>query len=117
MRYRRETSDGDYSFGQGDNTFLTNSPDAVAQAVKTRLTLWRGQWFLDKEEGTPWRQSVLGKHNNDAYGMTIKQRILNTPGVVEITEFNLLQTASSRKITLTAQIQTQYGNTSFYYEA
>ncbi|WP_275389688.1 hypothetical protein [Xenorhabdus bovienii] len=25
MRYRREDSNGNYSFGQGDSTFLTNS--------------------------------------------------------------------------------------------
>ncbi|MGE4978545.1 hypothetical protein AB8914_22915, partial [Yersinia enterocolitica] len=33
MRYRREDENGDYTFGQGDNTFLINSPEAVAQAV------------------------------------------------------------------------------------
>lgn len=61
MRYRREDTDGDYTFGCGDDTWLINSPEAVAQAVKTRFALWYGQWFLDKTEGTPWIQSVLGK--------------------------------------------------------
>jgi hypothetical protein len=61
MRYRREDDDGDYTFGQGDDTWLINSPEAVAQAIKTRFELWYGQWFLDTTEGTPWIQSVLGK--------------------------------------------------------
>jgi hypothetical protein len=61
MRYRREDADGDYTFGSGDDTWLINSPEAVAQAVKTRFELWYGQWFLDTTEGTPWIQSVLGK--------------------------------------------------------
>ncbi|HFK3375109.1 TPA: hypothetical protein ACTNZT_004989, partial [Escherichia coli] len=26
MRYRREDDDGDYTFGQGDDTWLVNSP-------------------------------------------------------------------------------------------
>ena len=60
MRYRREDDDGDYTFGQGDDTWLVNSPEAVAQAIKTRFLLWYGQWFLDTTEGTPWIQSVLG---------------------------------------------------------
>jgi hypothetical protein len=47
MRYRREDDDGDYTFGQGDDTWLINSPEAVAQAIKTRFELWYGQWFLD----------------------------------------------------------------------
>ena len=32
MRYRREDADGDYTFGQGDDTFLIDSPECVAQA-------------------------------------------------------------------------------------
>jgi hypothetical protein len=36
---------------QGDDTWLINSPEAVAQAVKTRFELWYGQWFLDTTEG------------------------------------------------------------------
>ncbi|MFW3086591.1 hypothetical protein ACN6UI_27150, partial [Klebsiella aerogenes] len=54
MRYRREDDDGDYTFGQGDDTWLVNSPEAVAQAIKTRFLLWYGEWFLDTTEGTPW---------------------------------------------------------------
>ena len=40
MRYRREDDDGVYTFGQGDDTWLVNSPEAVAQAIKTRFLLW-----------------------------------------------------------------------------
>ncbi len=46
MRYRREDADGDYTFGSGDDTWLINSPEAVAQAVKTRFELWYGHGFL-----------------------------------------------------------------------
>lgn len=33
MRYRREDSNGDYTFGSGDEAWLINSPETVAQAV------------------------------------------------------------------------------------
>ncbi|MBG6243579.1 MAG: hypothetical protein EKE20_18100, partial [Candidatus Symbiopectobacterium sp. Dall1.0] len=69
MRYRREDANGDYTFGQGDSTWLINSPEAVAQAVKTRFELWYGQWFLDTAEGTPWLQSVLGKQRPETYNL------------------------------------------------
>lgn len=116
MRYRREDKNADYSFGQGDHTFLVNSTECVAQAVKTRLELWRGQWFLDSEEGTPWRQAVLGKHNAEAYGLAIKQRILNTPGVRGINDFNAITSPETRKITVTVRIQTLYGETAVISE-
>ncbi|MFS1583639.1 MAG: hypothetical protein ACL7AY_13385 [Candidatus Arsenophonus phytopathogenicus] len=117
MRYRRETNNSDYGFGQGDNAFLTNSPDAVALAIKTRLSLWQGQWFLDREEGTPWLQSVLGKPYLDAYGIAIKERILDTQGVSTITDFSVSQNPITRKLTISAKVQTHYGETSFTYEA
>ncbi|QHM71268.1 hypothetical protein [Mixta intestinalis] len=117
MRYRRENENGDYTFGQGDNTWLINSPEAVAQAVKTRLALWRGQWFLDTTAGTPWRQTVLGKPYTDAYYMALRQRILSTPGVREILSFTVNRNPDTRRITFTARISTLYGETSVNSEA
>ncbi|CDH25717.1 hypothetical protein [Xenorhabdus bovienii] len=109
MRYRREDSNSDYSFGQGDNTFLINSPEAVAQAVKTRLNLWRGDWFLDTAEGAPYREAVLEK--NYASAMAIREHILGTEGVIEIISLDAKRDPDTRKMTLTATINTRYGKT------
>lgn len=117
MRYRREDAGGDYTFGQGDNTFLINSPDAVAQAVKTRFVLWYGEWFLDTTEGTPWIQSVLGKQSPDVYTLAIRQRILATQGVNSITAFDSSVNSSTRRVTFTATIDTIYGTTTVTSEA
>ena len=117
MRYRREDDSGDYTFGQGDSTWLINSPEAVAQAVKTRFELWRGQWFLDTTEGTPWIQSVLGKQRPDVYNLAIRQRILETEGVNSITEFNRSVDGNTRRVTFTATIDTLYGTTTITSEA
>lgn len=117
MRYRREDNRGDYTFGQGDNTWLINSPEAVAQAVKTRLELWRGQWFLDISEGTPWRQSVLGKQPPETYNLVIRQRILETLGVNSITAFTTTTHGDTRRVTFNATIDTFYGTTTIISEA
>ncbi|QZN96397.1 hypothetical protein [Symbiopectobacterium purcellii] len=117
MRYRRESADGDYTFGQGDDTWLINSPEAVAQAVKTRFELWRGQWFLDTTEGTPWKQSVLGKQRSEIYNLAIRQRILDTKGVSAITEFNTTVNSATRRVSFTATIETIYGTTTVTSEA
>lgn len=117
MRYRREDADGDYTFGRGDDTWLVNSPDAVALAVKTRFLLWYGQWFLDTTEGTPWIQSVLGKQKPEAYNLAIRQRILETRGVKSIQSFDTSVDSTSRRVTFTATIDTIYGTTTVSSEA
>ncbi|MCR6026752.1 hypothetical protein HLI26_07120 [Salmonella enterica subsp. enterica] len=117
MRYRREDDDGDYTFGRGDDTWLINSPEAVAQAIKTRFLLWYGQWFLDTTTGTPWIQSVLGKQKPEIYNMAIRQRILDTPGVDSIPEFNTTVDSATRRVIFTATVNTIYGTTTVTSEA
>ncbi|MGV8002653.1 hypothetical protein QPK14_11240 [Photorhabdus temperata subsp. temperata] len=109
MRYRREI-DSDYVFGRGDASFLINSPEAVAQAVKTRLMLCSGEWFLDDREGTDY-DKVLGKGTSGFYDLIIRQRILQTQGVSEIIHYRSERNPNTRKITITATIDTIYGQT------
>lgn len=117
MRYRREDADGDYTFGQGDGTFLVNTPECVAQAVKTRFELWKGQWFLDTTEGTPYIQSVLGKQRPEVYSLAIRDRISSTPGVLSILSFDTVNDGRTRRVSFTASINTIYGQTTVTSEA
>ena len=78
MRYRKLDADGDYSFGSRQADF-PGLPDTVAQAVKTRLMLLRGEWFLDSTEGMPWQGEVLGKQPRASYDWAIRQRMLARP--------------------------------------
>ncbi|MCA6999479.1 hypothetical protein [Dickeya solani] len=117
MRYRREDTDGDYTFGRGDDTWLINTPETVAQAIKTRFLLWYGQWFLDTTTGTPWIQSVLGKQRPEIYNMAIRRRILETSGVSSITDFNTTVDGNTRRVTFAATVETIYGTTTVTSEA
>ena len=110
MKVRKITTNGDYSMGHGNSDFLSNTPEAVAQNVKTRLALWQGQWFLDIDEGTPWLQEILGKH--DAVDAVIKNRILETPGVLSISSFESIFNSDERRMTFTVVIDTEYGEVS-----
>jgi len=110
MRYRQLDANGDYVLG--NNAFLINSPEAVGQAVLTRLNLFLGEWFIDITDGTPWLTEILGKRfsttNPDA---AIKQRILGTQGVTEITDYSSAYNGNARSITVNATLNTIYGAT------
>ena len=108
MRYRKLDANGDYVLGS--NAFLVNSPETVAQAVRTRLDLWLSEWFVDTKDGTPWNERVLGKRlpgkNPDT---AIKQRILGTPGVKQITGYSSSFDGDTRKFSVAATLDTIYG--------
>lgn len=69
------------TFGHGSADFLVDETAAVAQAVKTRLLLFQGEWFLNLDEGTPWLTQVVGDHTRPLADMALKTRILGTLGV------------------------------------
>jgi hypothetical protein len=109
MRYRKLTSDGDYVFGSGKNDFLVNTPETVAQAILTRLKLWLGEWFADTADGTGWNQSIVGKHSKNLYELTLRQRVLETQGVVNIIDFQSTLDPDTRCLTVTMTVNTVYG--------
>ncbi|KWE70566.1 hypothetical protein WL77_12250 [Burkholderia ubonensis] len=111
MRYRRLDPGGDYTFGGGAADFLANTPETVAQAVLTRLRLLRGEWFLDTTAGMPWATDVLGKYTSGTYDAAIRQCILGTQGVTEIASYSSSVEPETRKLSVTATINTIYGTT------
>lgn len=110
MRNRALSPTGDYQFGHSDSQFLINSPDAVAQAVKTRFELHAGEWYLDLLEGTPYEKKILAEGTLQTYDQAIQERIAGTPGVVAIRDYASVLGAD-RKLSVTATIDTIYGAT------
>lgn len=111
MRYRKLSATGDYSFGHQQGDFFRDQPEAVAQAIKTRLALQTGEWWLDKTEGTPWMDSILGAHTQSTRDPVIQQRILRTPGVLSIDTYNSYLDAQ-RVFNVAAVVTTIYGTAS-----
>lgn len=108
MKVRKLDKNGDYVLGHGNLDFYQDSPDGVAQNVMTRLKLWRGTWFIDTQEGTPWLQQILGRH--DAVDVVIRSRILGTPGVRSIDSFEAILDPDTRRLSVRATISTIYGD-------
>lgn len=114
MKYRAEAAEtGDYQFGVS-GVFLTDTPAAVAQAIKTRLLLIAGEWFPDLDEGVDYSQ-IQGHGTEGTRDLVIRQAILDTPGVTELVSYQSNLTAE-RKFTVTATVLTQYGDTQITQE-
>ena len=85
----------------GSDLTLTTGVDAIKQHLSQRLKTFYGEWFLNAEQGVPYLQQVL-KKNPD---MTIldsifKREILNTPDILQLTEFSLDIDATTRTLAL-----------------
>lgn len=84
--------------------------DEIAQTIRTRLELHLGEYFRDITEGTPWFQTILGKEGSlQAKEAAIRNRIIRTPGVVQITYFNADYTPENRTYRVTVEAMTIYG--------
>jgi hypothetical protein len=109
MRYRALTPDGDMTFGASQSDFLINSPEAVGQAVLTRLRQLRGEWFLDVRDGTPYATEILGSNTQNSRDRAVRQRILGTQGVTAITLY--ASQVLGRAFSVQATVDTLYGQT------
>lgn len=111
MRYRKLDDNRDMQFGGQQNDFYRNVPEAPAQSVLTRLSLLSGEWYIDLLEGTPYQGGVLGKHTQQSYDPIIRDRILNSEGVLAILAYESIFDGDLRTLTVRAEIDTIYGTT------
>lgn len=115
MRYRMLDASGDMQFGRGQADFHRDVPEAPAQAVKTRLWLRLGEWFLDTTDGTPWDTEILGKHTANTRDAALRERIEGTTGLQSLDSYNSTFDANTRTFSVEATITTIYGSTQIYY--
>ena len=111
MRYRMLSPTGDYVFGQGQLNFYIDVPMAPGQAVKTRLLLWQGEWFLDNTVGTPYMNGILGKHSQAQADLTVQTEVLGTQGVTDISTYASQDDTVKRSYAVEMVIDTVYGPT------
>ena len=105
MRYRAMDANGDYVFA-GASPFLVNTPNTVAQAIRTRMALFTGEWFLDQREGLN-KMNILGYGTSPTRDREVQRRILGTPGVQKI--INYASSVNGRAFRVDAIVQTIYG--------
>lgn len=111
MKYRKLDENEDYTIGRRDEMY--EGTEAVAQAVKTRLLLLFGEWWENRQDGTPLFEKVLGQRlrvdeTPDEIDLVFSERISGTQGVSEITRFESKIDAESRAYTAEITVKTVY---------
>lgn len=78
---------------------LTQSHDAVRQAVERMFALVEGEWFSDTRAGFPWFGQIFVKRPNlPALRDLFKQRIEAVPGVASVVRIELTVDKAARKL-------------------
>ena len=111
MRYRKLSPTGDYQFGNSQADFYRDVPEAPGQAVKTRLTLWVGEWYLNILSGTPYLQNILGKKRQEQADAAVQDRALRTLGVTSLGNYESRVNENTRKLSITFDVNTEFGPT------
>lgn len=95
------TTAGDIDLSRDDLYFVTGA-DAVAQHLRIRLRVFKGEWFLDTRVGIPYYSQILVKNPNLAAIQSVYRRaITSTPGVDTLERIGLALDARTRVMTLT----------------
>lgn len=59
----------------GDNLFIIDGTESVEQDVRTRLSMWEGEYPYNTSEGVPYLD-ILRSANKNLFDATLRQEVL-----------------------------------------
>lgn len=108
--FKTSEDTNDITFTNGSITLVTAAAQ-VAQNVEENLSFFKGEFFLDLEQGVPYWQEFFVRPLDLLYiEFTLRDVILATPGVVSIDTFNLEFDKTTRKATVATFVVTEYAD-------
>jgi len=108
MAVRKIDSNGDWTFGRGKANYIKGS-DEIKQNVATRIRSFQGDCFLDIEQGIPWIDLLSNKGTERRILRAIEKTIMQTVGVVSVSNIRIVETDSNRNATIEASYTDVYG--------
>lgn len=104
-------ADGDIVLDEEGLHFVSGL-QAVAQACRIRILMFRGEWFQNMDVGVPYFEGILDdKFDQAAARAALTAAILDAPGVIGIKSLTVDLDASSRTLSITFVAQTLFGDT------
>lgn len=107
--------EGDIRLDDGQMVFV-DGPASVAQHLRNRLRFFRGEWFRDRRQGTPYYERVLVKGPSlQALRIMFRRIIVQTPGIAAVDRIEL-SLNSDREATLSFEAQLASGDEPLVFE-
>lgn len=105
--FRGITRDGDWTFGKGRASYFRNDL-AIRTDIETALKIFLGEIFWDLGTGVDWWNLLGGKNPAAQAGIILQTRqvINKVDGVVRINKVNSSLDVSTRKLTVTYNVDT-----------
>jgi hypothetical protein len=103
----------DLVFRDGDLVFSTGI-EAVVQACRIVMQMFRGEWFLNLDAGLPYWESILGQKPAvaiQAATMYIRRELELVDGVVDVTKLEVTYVRETRMLKVEWQVDTEFGET------
>ncbi len=102
--------DGDGDLVVDTDAHFTTGLEAVAQGIRIRLQMFRGEWFADLDAGMPYFQEILGqKFSALRVRAAFREAIEAAPGVVEILSLDILFDGASRNARVSWKVRGDAG--------
>lgn len=102
--------------GLGDidkNAHLVTGAEAIRQRILLKLSIWKGEWFLDSDVGMPYVDEILGKRGAlDLLRRMVKKKVEETPGVIQVTKITVNMSAAYRNASVYVEFDTKFGRLS-----
>jgi len=90
----------DLKLTAGNFTFEGDNLKYWSQKLEVALQTFYGEWFLNKEIGLPYFQSILGKTSTSDANAVFQSYIQGLDFVAEIISFDVDYNGSTRKYTI-----------------
>jgi hypothetical protein len=93
--------EGDLHLEGGDFVWMQDTDEEIAQRIRCRLGMFKGEWFVNPDEGVPYFEEILEKGVNDGrVAAILRGVILGTPGVASLNRFTVERDNENRALTL-----------------
>lgn len=96
----------DLEFDNSMHLKIANKTEDVQQRLILKTELMKGEWFLDKNEGIPWKEifSETGEDQIKMAKTAIRDMLNNDKGVIEIKELNIYQDLTKNSLNINFKV-------------
>jgi len=104
-----DTATKDLDLANGD-LYLFEGNDAIAQHTEQRFKTFLAEWFLDESVGVPYFDYIFQKNPNPVVvDAVLKNTALLSPGIIELTFWDLTLDSARRELSLAFTARSEEG--------